>query len=119
MPARWVAMLLSGVALVGWAAWTIVLVANGTANLDVVQWIVWAAIAVDLAVAILRQGSGELAGGLLLVVGAGALGVVSGFAGPALLAIPLLAMAGVLFAACGRYTQSHPHLHPHLPHARA
>ncbi len=114
--ARWAAILLSGVALVGWAVWTIVLVVNGTATLDVVQWILWGAIVVDLAVALLGQGAVEYVGGVLLVAGAAAMGIVSGWEGPALLAVPLLAIAGGLFTVCGRYTPAHPHVP--APHAK-
>ena len=92
-PARWIATTLGGVALIGWAA-----------TLDVIQWVVWAAASIDFVIAILRRGIGELGGGLVLVGAAAAMGVVSGFQGPALLAVPLFAIAGALFAACGQYT---------------
>ncbi len=108
-PARWTAAILGVVAFLGWAIWSIVLVTNGTANLDVIQWVIWGAAGVDLVVAILSRGIGELGGGLVLVGAAAAMGVASGFQGPALLAVPLFAIAGALFAACGQYTLGHHH----------
>jgi hypothetical protein len=117
-PARWIAAILGGAAFLGWAVWTIILLINGSASLDVVQWVVWAAMGVDLVVAILRRGVGELGGGLVLVAGAAAIGVISGFQGPALLAVPLFAVAGALFALCGRYTLAQEE-RPRAPHATA
>lgn len=114
-PARWIAAMLGGIGFVGWAIWSIVLAANETATIDVVQWVVWGAIGVDLAIAMafamLRQGNTELVAGVVLIAAAGALGVVSGFAGPAILAVPLVAIAGALFAACGQYDLTHERSH--------
>ncbi len=110
-PARWLAAALGGIGFVGWAVWSIVLATNGTAPVDVVQWVIWGAMGVDLAIAIafavMRRGNTELIAGVALVAAAGALGVVSGFAVPAILAMPLVAIAGALFAACGQYDLTH------------
>lgn len=115
--AHWTAALLGTAALVGWAVWTIVLAPYGTGNADNVQGAVWGVLSVSLAIAVFLRGIGELGGGLALVGGAAAMGVLSGLQGPALLAVPLCALAGVLFIACGPYTLTHPH--PRAPHTTA
>lgn len=115
--AHWIASSLGGIALVGWAVWTLILVPYGTGNAGNVQWAIWGVLSVSLAIAVFVRGIGELGAGLVLVVGAVAMVVLSELQGPALLVISLWALAGVLFIACSLYTLTHPH--PHGPHATA
>lgn len=111
---HWIASALGGAALVVWVIWSFFLEPYGTGNANSVQWAVWAILGISVAIAAFQRGAGELGGGLVLVGGAVAMGVLSEFQGPAVLAVPLCAVAGLLFFAGGWYTLAHSRAHAHL-----
>lgn len=107
-PARWVAGIVGGGALVIWAGTSILYVlgafgAMTAAAPSAMQYLLWGVLGVGLILALFWKGIGEAIGGLALIGGAVWVAANGGFEFGAITAATPFALAGALFIACGWY----------------
>lgn len=102
-PLRWVTRTLG---VIVFAIYAFLVLTFGQGRLEVGGWVLAGAIIVGLLLAIFWTGIGEVVGGLALVGGAVAIAFQGGLETGALTAGAPFALVGVLFIACGWYTQA-------------